>query len=111
VPRELDRLAHEQTARAEHHRRGHQEALVELLDRFDGVGGRGLTAAGRSTMRKATTRSGSSPSSKYSPPPATAICTSELRSSDERTTGGGRVPSAWSGSGIMPPTLVPMPTT
>ena len=41
-------------------------------------------------MRNATTRSGSSPISKYSPPPATASCTSELRSSTERTTGGGR---------------------
>ena len=38
-------------------------------------------------------RSGSSPISKYSPPPATAICTSDARSSTERTTGGGRVPS------------------
>ena len=36
----------------------------------------------RSMMRKATMRSGSSPISKYSPPPATAIWTSELRSSD-----------------------------
>ena len=68
-------------------------------------------AGQRSMMRKAITRSGSSPISKYSPPPATASCTNELRSSTERMTGGGRVPSGRAGSGIMPPVVVPMPAT
>ena len=104
LPGELGPLAKERGPGDEDTGRRQEEAAVELVEALDFLHDIGAPAQPIDDPER-NVRSGSSPISKYSPPPATAICSSDSRSSTERIIGGGRVPSGRSGSGIIPPTV------